>query len=86
MPKNLSPRWIEPITIKTNYVLLGGLEINSKMLLSSEEDVHFHKSRPKSDRESFSFLLKLFINILGSSKYKQYHYTKDFFYVYMLCE
>lgn len=58
--KNPSPRWIEPITIKTNYVLLGGLEINSKMCLSSEGDVHFHRSRPKGDGVCFLHL-ELFI-------------------------
>lgn len=48
MPKISSPRRMEPITIKANYVLLGGLEINWKMWLSSDADVNFHKSRPKS--------------------------------------
>lgn len=70
MPKITSPRWMEPITIKVNYVLLGGLEINRKMWLSSDADVNFHKSRPKGDRVCFA--LKLFISTHGSSKHKDF--------------
>ena len=44
---------MEPITIKANYVLPGGLEIIRKTRLPSDADVNFHKSQAKGDTVCF---------------------------------
>lgn len=80
MPKIHSPRWMEPITIKANYVLPGGLEIIRKTRLPSDADVNFHKSQAKGDTVCFS--LKLFISTWGSRRKKMivYEYQNVFIY------